>query len=447
MSSATAISPSETDMNDDLSVQNSEYLNPINSEDLENNNEISTKKVVSVAFSSNKNVATSTSESDDNNTADINITQSASNYNPKYLKYVTLSVKMNNNGPSNAKNITTSYLLNSNYLKWISDDGQGSYNHKTGLWSVQSLENGTYITLHVVAQIIRSNIIIKNSAIYLSGLTVDPNPLNNIALTSLNIPPSADVSITQSASNYYPKNFHNIYVIIKVKNKGPNDAKNLIINSGLNPNQLKYISYYGNGYYNPKTGIWTISKLKSGSINALYIKVKVMAYKTKFKNTVSYQPNTYDYNLNNNRAGISLTVPSFTTISSLAYALRIDTKSKYDKALNIFNWVRDYVEYSFYYGTRYGASGTLKLLKGNCVDLSRLIVTLARYSGISARYKYGTCYFYKSHEWISHVWTNLYANGRWYAADASNNINEFGVIKSWNTSNFVLNGVYRTLPF
>ena len=447
MGSATAISQSETDMNNDLSTQNPEYLNAINSEDLENSKEISTKNVVSVVLPSNENAAISTSESDDNNTADINITQSASNYNPKYLKYVTLSVKMNNNGPSNAKNMTTSYLLNSNYLKWISDDGQGSYNHKTGLWSVQLLENDTYITLHVVTQIIRSNIIIKNSAIYLSGSTEDPNPLNNIALTSLNIPPSADVSITQSASNYYPRNFHNIYVIITVKNKGPNDAKNLIINSGLNPNQLKYISYYGNGYYNPKTGIWTISKLKSGSINALYIKVKVMAYKTKFKNTASYQPNTYDYNLNNNRAGISLTVPSFTTISSLAYALRIDTKSKYDNALNIFNWVRDYVEYSFYYGTRYGASGTLKLLKGNCVDLSRLIVTLARYSGISARYKYGTCYFYKGHEWISHVWTNLYANGRWYAADASNNINEFGVIKSWNTSNFVLNGVYRTLPF
>ena len=288
---------------------------------------------------------------------------------------------------------------------------------------------------------------VNNNAIYLSGSTEDPNPLNNISLTILNVPPSADVSITHIASNYYPKNFHNIYILIKVKNKGPNNAQNLTINSGLNPNKLKYISCYGNGYYNPKTGIWTISTLKSGSINSLYIKVKVMAYKTIFRNTVSYQPNIYDYNLNNNKASISLTVPSFKTISSLAYALSIDTKSKYYRALNIFNWVRDYVEYSFYYGTRYHASGTLKLLKGNCVNLSHLIVALARYSGISVRYKYGTCYFYKSHEWISHVWTNLYANGRWYAADASNNINKLGVIKSWNTSNFKLNGVYRTLPF
>ena len=122
MSFASPISPSGADMNNDLSVQNSEYLNPTNSEDLDNNEEVDTNKVVSATFSSTKNMATSTSESDDSNTADIDISQSASNYNPKYMKYVTLSVKMDNNGPSTAKNITISYLLNNNYLKWISDD-------------------------------------------------------------------------------------------------------------------------------------------------------------------------------------------------------------------------------------------------------------------------------------------------------------------------------------
>ena len=136
--------------------------------------------------------------------------------------------------------------------------------------------------------------------------------------TTLKIPPSADISITQSASNYNPKNFHNIYIKIKVKNQGHNDAQNLTINSGLNPDLLKYISCYENGNYNPKTGIWTINKLKIGAVNTLYIKVKVLAYKVKFKNIINYQPNTYDYNLKNNRAGIVLTVPSFTTVSSLA---------------------------------------------------------------------------------------------------------------------------------
>ncbi len=413
---------------------------------VENNRAIKNNKVVPTVLDSHYNITTSANEPNSDEISDINITQSASNYKPNYLKYVTFTVKLNNNGPNTASNINVSYLLNHNYLKWISDDGKGSYNYITGIWSVQTLTNNTNIILHVTAQIIKSNINITNTAFYKSGSTTDPNTLNNIAVTQLSVPSSADICIYHTASNYNPKYLHHICIIIQVRNKGPNNAQNLVINSGLNPNLLKYISCYGNGHYNYKTGIWTISTLKSGSVNTIHIYVKVMAFKTVINNIVSYQPNTYDSSLKNNKAGISLTVPSL-TISTLAASLSIGTKSKYEEAAKIFNWVRDYVDYSFYYGTRYGASGTLKLLKGNCVDLSRLIVSLARASGLSARYKYGTCYFYKSQEWISHVWTNIYVNGKWYAADASNNINNFGVIKNWNISNFILNGVYNTLPF
>ena len=423
-----------------------EYANCDTAVGDKNNNPISNRKVASSSLPLNNNIEDANSESDSDDIADINVTQSVSNYKPNYLQYVTFSVNMYNNGPNTAHNITTSYLLNNHYLKWISDDGQGSYNYKTGIWSVQTLENGTNITLHVVAQIIASNITITNRAIYTSGSTIDPNNLNDLALISLNVPPSADISITNKASIYNPKYLSHIYLTIIVKNNGPNNVQNLTINTGLNPTLLKFLSRYGNGYFNYKTGIWTISSLRSGCTNILHIKLKVMAFNINIKNIVSYQPNIYDSNQKNNKAGISLTVPKL-TISSLAYSLAIDTTTRYARALNIFNWVRDYVDYSFYYGTRYGASGTLNLLKGNCVDLSRLIVALSRAIGIPVRYRYGTCYFYKSHHWISHVWTNIYVNHKWYSADASNNINQFGVIKSWNTSNYISNGIYKTLPF
>ena len=245
-------------------MQNSDYNSDAN---VENNNVIENKKVVSAVLDSNNQLAASTSEPDSVNISDISITQSASNYNPNYRKYVTLRVKLYNNGPNTANNITVSYLLNNHYLKWISDDGKGSYNHITGIWSIQTLANSTNITLHVVSQIIKSNIIITNNAVYKSGSTTDPNTLNNMSLTSLNIPPSADISVTQTASNYNPKYLHHICLVFQVKNKGPNDARYLVINTGLNPNLLKYISCYGNGHYNYNTGVWTISTLKNGSIN------------------------------------------------------------------------------------------------------------------------------------------------------------------------------------
>lgn len=176
---------------------------------------------------------------------------------------------MDNNGPNTANNVTISHLLNHNHLKGISDDGKGSYNHITGIWSVQTIENGTNINLHVVAQIIASNINITSNAIYKSGLNIDPNISNNMTSTTLKIPPSADISITQSASNYNPKNFHNIYIKIKVKNQGHNDAQNLTINSGLNPDLLKYISCYGNGIQSENRNL-DINKLKIGAVNTLY---------------------------------------------------------------------------------------------------------------------------------------------------------------------------------
>ena len=116
-----------------------------------------------------------------------------------------------------------------------------------------------------------------------------------------------------------------------------------------------------------------------------------------------------------------------------------------EKATNIFNWVRDYVDYSFYYNTKRGAVGTLKDRKGNCVDLSHLMVALSRAAGIPARYAHASCKF--SSGWCGHVWAQLFVNGKWINADASNNINSFGVIRNWNTKTYILKGIYSSLPF
>lgn len=116
-----------------------------------------------------------------------------------------------------------------------------------------------------------------------------------------------------------------------------------------------------------------------------------------------------------------------------------------EKATNIFNWVRDYVEYSFYYNTKRGAVGTLKDKLGNCVDLSHLIVALSRAAGIPARYMHGYCSF--SSGWCGHAWAQLFVNGTWINVDASNNMNDFGVIRNWNTKTYILQGIYSSLPF
>jgi transglutaminase-like putative cysteine protease len=145
--------------------------------------------------------------------------------------------------------------------------------------------------------------------------------------------------------------------------------------------------------------------------------------------------------------GLSIKTPPVTTsVALLATSLTWNTTSQYVKAVNIFNWVRDNIGYSFYYGTKYGAAGTLSHMTGNCCDTANLMVALARDAGISARYKYGYCQF-NSGTWYYHVWADLYVNGKWYAADGISYRNSLGVINNWNTSTFKFIDVYNTLPF
>lgn len=137
--------------------------------------------------------------------------------------------------------------------------------------------------------------------------------------------------------------------------------------------------------------------------------------------------------------------PDTSSVSALALSLTKGVSQPYSKAVKIFNWVRDNISYSFYYNSKYGASGTLKYRTANCCDTSHLLVALARDVGITARYVHGTCQF--SDGTFGHVWSQFLINGKWYNADGISYKNSFGVIKNWNTATYKLHGYYTTLPF
>jgi transglutaminase-like putative cysteine protease len=156
-----------------------------------------------------------------------------------------------------------------------------------------------------------------------------------------------------------------------------------------------------------------------------------------FKKNIATQGTTTVY---------SVSHPNTSSVAALAKSLAAGSTSRYMTAVRIFNWVRDKLGYSFYYGTKYGAAGTLKHMTGNCCDTANLLVALARDDGIRARYVHGYCHF-NSGNWYDHVWAQLYVNSKWYTADAISFSNSFGVIKNWNTATYKLEGIYNTLPF
>ncbi len=153
---------------------------------------------------------------------------------------------------------------------------------------------------------------------------------------------------------------------------------------------------------------------------------------------------TFEKNLGSE--GLSVTVkPNTSSVAALAKSLAVGSTSQAMTAVRVFDWVRDYIGYSFYYDTKYGAAGTLAHMTGNCCDTANLLVALARDDGITARYVHGYCDFNSG--WYGHVWAQLYVNGKWYTADATSYANSLGVVKNWNTATATIEGIYNTLPF
>jgi len=134
-------------------------------------------------------------------------------------------------------------------------------------------------------------------------------------------------------------------------------------------------------------------------------------------------------------------------IKDLAKKITKGCKTKLDKAKAIYYWVRNNIEYSYYYNTKYGAKKAILKKKGNCVDQSHVIVALCRAVKIPARYVHGKCKFVSGH-WYGHVWTQIMVGKTWYVADASHfELNGFGVVNNWRSDSYRVYGRYNSLPF
>ena len=118
-----------------------------------------------------------------------------------------------------------------------------------------------------------------------------------------------------------------------------------------------------------------------------------------------------------------------------------------DKAMTIYNYVRDEISYSYYANTKYGALGTLNKGYGNCVDQASLVIALFRAAGLPARYVHGKNCKFSSGLVTGHVWAQILVDGVWYAADCTSRYNSLGTTVNWNTNSFNLASISASISF
>lgn len=337
--------------------------------------------------------------------------------------------------------------------------------------SISGLTEGKYTVTYTDGTISGSSIITVVDKVTLKEIIEASQNVKKYIESNGELPNTVKIgSITYSTAEYV---YLASQAIINLNNKNKNDIAVKQVNDPANP---KSASNLGNlyDYLAVAKSIVNTCNSKGTMPDSVSSKVGTIGYKGLVYATARVVAFYDDYSIMPNYVSIktyesssSSSLNSKNTITNLAAYLKSSTncqvgnskiKSIVDsitsglttdkaKATAIYNYVRDYISYSFYYDTKYGAVGTLNSKTGNCVDQAHLLVAMYRTAGLAARYVHGTCYFTLSGSTYGHVWTQVLIGDTWIVGDPTSSRNSFGNVVNWNNYNYNLKGYYASIAF
>ncbi|MBP6209668.1 MAG: DUF11 domain-containing protein [Anaerolineales bacterium] len=258
------------------------------------------------------------------------------------------TVRVSNAGPDGATGVVVKTMLpdlTSAYTFVSYGSTQGSYTASSGEWNVGSLANGASATLTITTTM--SSSLIVNWVEVKSSDQVDPDSVpNNNSRTEDDdsSAPSADLSVTQTASNLNPDINTNVVLTITVTNAGAAGTTNVQVRDML-PIGLTYVSYTstaGTSYSN-STGIWTVGSLANGQSKVLNITTKVSTYGilTNWAEVWQSDESDPDSNPRNNSTieddDASVTITSYRSIIINEIAWSGTASSAEDEWLELYN--------------------------------------------------------------------------------------------------------------
>jgi trimeric autotransporter adhesin len=258
--------------------------------------------------------------------ADVNITKTASNNNPKVGQQFYYTITLNNSGLDPATNVFVTDLLNSGLTFNSYSATQGSYSN--GIWNVGTLNVNVpaTLTIYVTPKMSSAGQSITNTATE-TQTEYDPTPAT--AQATVNVPKAVQLTKTGDYATYCGK----IIWRINVENTTNEVINNVVVNDLINGHSYSsywnyYISYNGgidwaqDGTYNPTTGNWTINTLPVGAEYVLAV------YVTPLNGTSKNYSNTATYN--DQSATATVYVPD--------NQINITKTGQYNSTYNLITW-------------------------------------------------------------------------------------------------------------
>ena len=355
---------------------------------------------------------------------------------PSSIKLTSNSILIGDQGPSTPpinSSVTTPIVTGdaiaiddilsgaSNVKKFIADNGRLP-NTVTVAGTTFSMAEFTYLMTQAIYHLGNSN---NSNVIIISGVNEAENPTSGDSINSVNLEMEKYITAAFNVGKY-----------IKDNNQAPNyvttDIGKICYDEYVDAFARVLAFYVTEGVMPNWVNINTASGSSSGSITATGTGLNEINTATDLS---KYLVATTNCQVDNSR------------IKAIVDSVTAGLTSVKDKAVAIYNYVRDYVSYEFYYDTKYSATGTLSAKKGNCVDQAHLVVAMLRTADIPARYVHGTCTFTSSGSTYGHVWAQVLVDDMWYVIDPTSSRNSFGKIVNWYTSYYTIHTITNNIQF
>jgi uncharacterized repeat protein (TIGR01451 family) len=192
----------------------------------------------------------------------------------------TFTITLLNSGPDAATNIVVTDVLPAGLVFQSATPEAGTYDDGTKQWSIPSLASGEDITLTVLARVDSSDLLTYSAQVTASGAT-DPDSTPNDgagddrATATVDAPPAADLSITNTPSSATPNFGTNVTYTVVVTNGGPDQATGVVVTDLLPAGLVFVSSNVSQGSYVSGTGVWTVGSINSGSTATLTLVARV----------------------------------------------------------------------------------------------------------------------------------------------------------------------------
>ena len=210
------------------------------------------------------------------NSADLTITNTVDNAAPNLQGKINYTINLTNNGPADATGVVVYDALPQGVTYVSSNTNQGSYDPKSGNWTVGNVANGAAATLTITVSVDTGTgaLEIDNLAVMAYADQPDSNLNNNDATAVVKVNGS-DLSISNGEDNTSPSVGATVTFTVTLTNNGPLDDTGIIV-TDIVPAGLTYLSSVADqGTYNAATGDWTIGSVANGASATLTLKVTV----------------------------------------------------------------------------------------------------------------------------------------------------------------------------